>query len=103
MKHMVRISITPQAGHDIESRPGGPGPIIGRLVERFKPEAVYMSPARREIFMVVNLDAADMGELMIAGTTLGGQHPEFIPVVEGKEFGALIGKALPAAKKLIEG
>jgi hypothetical protein len=64
---------------------------------------MYMSPARREIFMVVDLEAADMAELMIAGTTLAGQHPEFTPVVEAKEFGALVGKAMPAAKKIVEG
>ena len=103
MKHMVRIQVTPQAGHDIEARPGGPGPVMGRLVERFKPEMVYMSPARREIFMVCDLNASDMAEFMIAGCQLAGQYPEFIPVMEGKEFGAIVGKAMPAAKKLIEG
>jgi hypothetical protein len=29
MKHMVRLQLTPQAGQDIEARPGGPGPVIG--------------------------------------------------------------------------
>jgi hypothetical protein len=76
---------------------------VGRLIERFKPEAVYMSPARRELFMVCDLSAADMAEFMIAAGHLAGQYPEFIPVVEGKEFGAVVGKAIPGAKKLIEG
>jgi hypothetical protein len=70
MKHMVRMQLTPQAGRDIEARPGGPGPVMGRLIERFKPEIVYMSPARRELFAV---------------------------------FGAAVAKAIPGAKKLIEG
>lgn len=103
MKHLVRMPITPQAGHDLEARPGGPGPVVGRLVERFKPEAVYMCPARRELFLVCDLTSADMAELMIAGGQLAGQYPEFIPVLEGKEFGAVIGKAIPGAKKLVEG
>jgi hypothetical protein len=104
MKHMIRMQITAHAGHDLEfTRPGGPGPVIGRFVERFKPESLYMSPARRELFMVCELSATDMAELMIAGSEIAGQYPEFIPVIEGKEFGAVVGKALPAAKKLLEG
>jgi hypothetical protein len=103
MKHLVRMPVTVQAGNDLEARPGGPGPIMGRLVERFKPEAMYMCPARREIFMVCNLEPADMAELMITGSHLAGQYPEFIPVVEAKEFGGLVGKAIPGAKKIVEG
>jgi hypothetical protein len=103
MKHLVRMAVTVQAGHDLEARPGGPGPVIGRVIERFKPEVVYMCPARRELYMVANLEPADMAELMMAGSTIGGQYPEFIPVIEGKEFGAIVGKAIPGAKKLVEG
>jgi hypothetical protein len=103
MKHMVQIRVTPQASQDIESRPGGPAPCISRLVERFKPETVYMSPAQRALFMVCELNAADMAELMIAGCRFAGQHPEFIPVIDGKDFGGLVAKALPAAKKLVDG
>ena len=103
MKHMVRMQITVQAGHDIEARPGGPGPVMGRLVDRFKPEAMYMCPSRREVIMVCDLDSASMAELMIAGSHLAGQYPEFIPVLDGKEFGAIVGKAIPGAKKIVEG
>lgn len=103
MKHMVRVQVTPQAGIALEARPGGPGPFIGRLVERFKPEAVYMSPAHRELFMVCDLNAADMAELMIVSGHMAGQYPEFIPVVEGRDFGAVVGTAIPGAKKLTEG
>jgi len=62
------------------------------------PGLVYMSPARRELFMVCDLNAGDMAEFMIAGGHLGGQYPEFIPVVEGKEFGAVVGKGDPRGK-----
>jgi hypothetical protein len=73
------------------------------MIERFKPEMVYMSPARREVFMVCELSTTDMAEFMIAGCSLAGQYPEFIPVVDGKEFGTVVGKAIPSAKKLVEG
>ena len=103
MKHLVQLRITPQAGHDLEVRPGGPGPVVARLIARFQPEAAYMSPAKRELFLVCDLAPADMAELMLAGALVSGQHPEFTPVVDGNEFGALVGKVLPAARKLVEG
>jgi hypothetical protein len=103
MKHLVQLRITPQAGHDLEVRPGGPGPVVARLIKRFQPEAVYMSPAKRELFLVCDLGPADMAELMLAGALVSGQHPEFTPVVDGNEFSALVGEALPAARKLVEG
>jgi hypothetical protein len=31
----------------------GPGPVIGKIVERFHPEAIYGNPSRRQVFMVV--------------------------------------------------
>ena len=103
MKHLVQIHVTPQAGLDLEDRPGGPGPVIGRVVERFKPEAVYMSPAQRALFLVCELSPADMAELMATATRFAGQHPTFIPVIDGKDFGSVVGAAMPAAKKLVDG
>ncbi len=103
MKHLVHIQVTPQAGQAFGTRPGGPGAIVGRLVERFKPETVYLSPARQALFLVCDLSPADMAELMIAGCHFAGQHPDFIPVITGKDFGAMVGTVRPAAQKLIDG
>jgi hypothetical protein len=103
MKYLVQIVVTPEAGHVNEKRPGGAGPIVGRLVERFKPEAFYVSPARRELIMVCPLDGQDMAELMLASAHFAGQHAIFTPVLDGKEFAAVNGKAMPAAHQLING
>jgi hypothetical protein len=103
MKHLIEMRLTEQAGKEIEARPGGPGPVVGRIVERFKPEAVYMCPTRRAVIMVADLTEPDMAELMMVGSHLGGVYPTFTPVVSGKDFGELVGKAMPAAKKLLEG
>ncbi|MCC6995969.1 MAG: hypothetical protein IT370_15275 [Deltaproteobacteria bacterium] len=103
MKHLVQIQITTQAGVELEARPGGPGAVIGRIVDRFKPEAVYMSPAHRAIYLVCDLTTSDMAELMLVSHRFAGQNPVFTPVIEGKEFGAMLGKALPASRKLFEG
>jgi len=103
MKHMIRMPVTVQAGITLENRPGGPGPVIGRVLERFKPECVYMCPAKRELFMVCDLTPTDMAELMMVSGALGGQYAEMIPVVTGAEFGGVVGKAIPGAKKIVEG
>ena len=103
MKHLVQIQVTPQAGSELEARPGGPGAVIGRIVDRFKPEAVYMSPAHRSIYLVCDLDTTGIAELMLVSSRFAGQHPVFTPVIEGKEFAALIATALPASRKLFEG
>jgi hypothetical protein len=103
MKHLVHLEGTPEAGLRMETRPGGPGPLVARLIERFKPEVVYMSPGRRAIFMVCDLSLGDMTELMIAGSHFAGRHPEFIPIVEVPEFCAIVAGAVPGARKLIDG
>ena len=104
MKYMVQFELTPEAGLKIESQPGGPGPIVKRILDRFKPEATYFAMSRRACWWIVNLDTpADVAELMIAVTDLVGRHPEFVPIVPGADFGGVIEKALPAAKKLISG
>ena len=103
MKYLVQISLTPEAGSKIESQPGGPGPIVGRLLDRFKPEAVYMTCTERTVYMVVDLNASDLTELMIAGTEIAGAYPTFTPVVPASEFGDLVGSAIPGAHKIIEG
>ncbi len=102
MKHLVQIQFTSQAAHN-QSQTGGPAPAMGRLIERFAPESVYMSPARRMAFMVCDLEAADIAELMVAVSHISGQLPDFIPVVEGKEFAAIVAKAGPAGTALANG
>ena len=103
MKYMIRIQVSVEAGKVIDELPGGPGPFVKRLVDRFKPESVYISPSHRELFLVAELGPADVAELMIAGATYSGNYPEFVPVVTVDEFPAIVAKALPAALKLVRG
>ncbi len=77
--------------------------MIGRVLERFKGESVYMCPTKRQMWFVASLDATDMAELMIVGGEIGGVYPEVFPVVPAAEFGAVVSKAIPAAKKIITG
>ena len=104
MKYMVHFQVSLEAGREIESRPGGPGPVVSRLFGRFKPEQSYFATSRRECWWVVDLETpSDMAELMIAITNIAGSYPNVTPVVSGAEFGSVVEKALPAAKKLVEG
>ena len=43
MKHMVQIKVTQHEGLEMEARQGGPGPVIGRIIERFRPNTVVLS------------------------------------------------------------
>lgn len=101
MKFLVQVSLTQEAGIAIENRQGGPGPVIGRVLERFKPEAVYMTTTERTLLMFVDLPGpADVAELMIAGAEIAGAYPKFTPVVSGKDFEGVVSKAIPAARSL---
>lgn len=53
--------------------------------------------------MLAELSSADITEFMIAGCHVAGQYPVFLPVIDGKDFGAIVGKAIPGAKKIVEG
>lgn len=98
MKYLVEMPVSPDAGKAIEARPGGPGPIIGRMIERFKPEAVYLATTRRVIYMIVDLDdEASMLELTIAHADLAGAYPSFTPLVTADAFPAVIGAATRGA------
>ena len=101
MKYFVKLSVTIEAGAEIESRPGGPGPIVERLLERFKPEAVYFTINKRTMLMFVDLpDPADITELMVAGAGIFGAYPTFTPVISGDQFAEVISKALTGAKAI---
>jgi hypothetical protein len=104
MKYFVQLKIDAQVGNDLENSPGGPGPIIGRVLERFKPEAVYMACSERALLLFVDLPTeADVTELMVAASNLSLSYPTFTPVVSGKDFPALVERILPAAQKLVKG
>jgi hypothetical protein len=72
----------------------GPGPVFAKIVERFKPEAIFGSPSRRSLVMVVNLDTpAQMAELMYILTWFVGTEPTFTPVMKPEVYGEAIANA----------
>ena len=68
--------------------------IVRKIVERFHPQAIYGNPARRQIFMVVNLDTpAQMAELMYVLTWFTSNDPTFTPVMGPEIYADAIANA----------
>ena len=103
MKYFVKIPLTPEAGKNIEARPGGPKPVVERILNRFKPEAVYMTCSERTMLMFVDLaNPADITELTIVGADIARTYPTFTPVISGKDFESVVSKAIPSAQEILK-
>jgi hypothetical protein len=95
--YLVESRPTIEQGNKVDAGEG-PGPIVAKIVERFRPQAVYGNPSRRQIMMVVNLNtAAEMAELMYALTWFTCSEPTFTPVM-GPEIYA---EAIANAKRIL--
>jgi hypothetical protein len=77
---------------------GGPGPAFAKIAERFRPQAFYGNPTRRELVMIVELETpAKVAELMFVLTYFSGREPTFTPLTKLEIFG----EALKNAKEII--
>ena len=96
MKYLVETHASTERGNAIDAA-DGPGPIFAHLAERFKPEAIYGNPTRRQAFLIVELDTeADVAELMYVLTWATGNEPVFTPIMSAEAFGPALEKALEA-------
>jgi hypothetical protein len=72
----------------------GPGPLFAKIVDRFRPEAVYGNPTRRSVIMLVNLETeVQIAELMYALTWATKAEPTFTPIMKLEVFGEAIENA----------
>lgn len=95
MKYLVEVHASFERGNAIDEK-GGPGPIFHYVAERFKPEAIYGNPTKRQAFLVVDLaNEADTAELMYVLTWMSGTEPTFTPIMSPEVFE----KAIQDAKK----
>jgi hypothetical protein len=93
MLYLVEAWASIERGNAID-RGEGPGPFFGRLVERFRPQALYGDPTRRHVFMLVGLETpARIAELMYAFTWWTGTEPKFTPVMPLEVYGEAIEQA----------
>ena len=97
MLYLVEAHPSIERGNIVDSGEG-PGPVVAKIVERFRPEAVYGNPARRQVFMVVNLDTpAQFAELMYVLAWFVGTEPTFTPIMRPEIYG----EAIANAKRII--
>ena len=97
MRYLVERHASMERGNTIDTGEG-PGPIFAKIVERFRPEAFYGNPSRRQVFMVVELETpAKMAELMYIVTWFAGAEPTFTPVMPPETYT----EAITNAKRIV--
>jgi hypothetical protein len=93
MQYLVQLRAAMQQANKIDAGEG-PGPTFAKIIDRFRPEAVYGTPDHRSLIMVVNLDTpAQMAELMYALTWFTGSEPTFTPIMKLEVYGEAIANA----------
>ena len=93
MLYLVEAHPTVERANVIDSGEG-PGPVIAKIVERFRPQAIYGNPSHRQVFMVVDLDTpAKMAELMYVLAWFVDVEPTFTPLMSPEIYGEAIAKA----------
>jgi hypothetical protein len=97
--YLIYFEIPAEAGNSLDFEEGGPGPILGYVMDRFAPEASYTQAGMRAVFMVADLDEAQMTELMLIVSKKFGTYPEFTPVIPGATTPGIAAKAIEEAKK----
>ena len=96
MKYLVEFRASIERGNAIDEK-GGPGPLFAHIAQRFKPEAFYGNPTRRQGYLIVDLpNESDVAELMYVLTWAGGTEPTFTPLMKPEAFGPALEKALKA-------
>ena len=94
MRYMVHGVVSTESGNRIEES-GGPGELVGYLMDRFTVEAAYYAPTRREFWWVIDFpDQTSMLELMLILSTRLNVYPEFTPCLTGEEFPGVVGAAI---------
>jgi len=76
---LAYFEIPAEVGNRLDFEKGGPGPIIGYVMDRFSPEASYTQAGLRGVFIVADLEEAQMTELMLIVSKKFGTYPEFTP------------------------
>ena len=98
MLYLVEAHPSIEKGNVVDSGEG-PGPVVAKIVERFRPQAIYGNPSRRQVFMVVELDTpAKMAELMYVLAWFVDTEPTFTPLMPPEVYG----EAIANAKKIIQ-
>ena len=99
MRYLMYFEIPADVGNRLDFEEGGPGPLIGYVMEEPAPEASYTQAGLRGVFIVADLDEAQMTELMLIVSKSSGTYPEFTPVIPLAATPGIAAKAIEKAKK----
>jgi hypothetical protein len=99
VRYLVYFEVSTDVGNRLDFEEGGPGKIIGYMMNRFAPEAVYTQAGMRAVFMVAELDETQMTEMMVIASKRLGTYPEFTPVIPGAATPGIAAKAIEEVKK----
>lgn len=100
MRYLVYFEVPTEVGNRIDYEEGGPGKIMDYMVNRFAPEATYTQASLRAVFVVADLDEAQMTEIMLVVSKRLGTYPEFTPVIPAAATPGIAAKAIEEAKKV---
>ena len=82
MKYLIEITPPVELANAADDK-GGPGPVFGYLVKRFRPEVMYGSALQRSLMMILDLPTVDdLAELMIASGRSAAAEPRVVPLID---------------------
>ena len=99
MLYLVYIEVPAEVGTRVDFDEQGPGQIIGYMMNRFAPEAVYIKAGTRASFIVADLNETQMTELMLIVSKNFGTYPEFTALIPAAAIPEMAGKAIEEVKK----
>lgn len=101
MLYLVYVKVPTDIGNRIDFEEGGPGKVIGFIMNRFKPQAAYAEAGKRNFFVVADLNEAQMTEFMLVASKQMGAYPRFIPLIPGAAVPEMAEKAIEEVKKAL--
>ncbi len=100
MLYLVYFEMPADVGTRLDFEEGGPGQILGYMMNRFAPQSAYIEAGTRNGIMVADLDISQMQELMIVMSKQFGSYPEFTPLIPAQDIPGIAGKVIEEVKKM---
>ena len=98
MKYLVEAAASIERGNAIDAK-GGPAPLFAYIAQRFKPDAIYGNPTRRQVLIIVDLPKeTDVAELMLILAREAGTEPTFTPIMPAEAFDEPVANAAKAPR-----
>ncbi len=100
MLYLVYSETPADVGTRLDFEEGGPGQLFEYMMNRFKPQAMYIEAGTRNGIMVADLDVTQMQELAVVLSKKFGTYPEFTPLIPAAEIPEMAAKMIDEVKKM---